>query len=101
MAKTLEHGWSRVILTHQIESGIWEREGKAITNFQTTLPPRQSDLAQQTLKDLYLFDFLELIDKHSERELELALTQHITEFLLGLGVGFAYVSRQVPLNLSQ
>ena len=60
LAKTLEHGWSRAVLTHQIESGIWEREGKAITNFQATLPPRQSVLAQQTLKDPYLFDFLEL-----------------------------------------
>lgn len=68
--KVIEHGWSRAILTAQIETHLHEREGKALTNFNTTLPPTQSDLAQQALKDPYLFDFLTLADDDRERELE-------------------------------
>lgn len=75
---TLEHGWSRAVLTHQIESGLYLREGKAINNFKATLPAVQSDLAQQTLKDPYIFDFLTLSSNYNERDLEQGLIEHIT-----------------------
>ncbi|MCE5360675.1 MAG: DUF1016 family protein, partial [Acidithiobacillus sp.] len=80
--QTQAHGWSRAVLTHQIESGLWQREGKALSNFAKTLPPPQSDLAAQVLKDPYVFDFLSLTPEHNERELERALIEHITQFLL-------------------
>lgn len=98
---TLAHGWSRSVLVHQIESGLWQREGKAITNFAHTLPAVQSDLAVQMLKDPYTFDFLSLTPEHTERELETALIDHITQFLLELGAGFAYMGRQVPLQVGE
>lgn len=98
---TLAHGWSRSVLTHQIESKLWQREGKLISNFHETLPQIQSDLAKQSLKDPYIFDFLSLTKEHTERELENALTQHITQFLLELGAGFAYIGRQVPLQVGE
>jgi predicted nuclease of restriction endonuclease-like (RecB) superfamily len=96
-AKTLEHGWSRAILTLQIESDLYARQGKAISNFAGTLPAPQSDLAQQSLKDPYVFDFLTLHDEAVERELETGLVDHIQKFLLELGAGFAFVGRQVCL----
>lgn len=98
---TLENGWSRSVLTHQIDSGLWRREGKAINNFSATLPTPQSDLAQQTLKDPYIFDFLTLSKKHSERELEQGLIEHITHFLLELGAGFAYMGKQYPVQVGE
>lgn len=98
---TLEYGWSRNVLVHQIESGLYQREGKAITNFKTTLPLPQSDLAQQVLKDPYVFDFLALTKEHTERELENGLVQHVTKFLLELGSGFAYMGRQVPVFVGE
>lgn len=98
---TLAHGWSRSVLTHQIESKLWQREGKVISNFHETLPKIQSDLAKQSLKDPYIFDFLSLTKEHTERELENALTQHITQFLLELGAGFAYIGRQVHLQVGE
>ena len=98
---TLTYGWSRNVLTHQIENRLWQREGKIISNFQVTLPQAQSDLAKQSLKDPYIFDFLSLTKEHTERELENALTQHITQFLLELGAGFAYIGRQVPLQVGE
>lgn len=98
---TQQHGWSRNVLVHQIESGLYQREGKAITNFAQTLPPLQSDLAQQTLKDPYVFDFLTLTKNYNERELEQGLTHHITQFLLELGAGFAYIGKQVPLTVGE
>lgn len=98
---TLAHGWSRSVLTHQIESKLWQREGKLISNFHETLPQIQSDLAKQSLKDPYIFDFLSLTKEHTERELENALTQHITQFLLELGAGFAYIGRQVQLQVGE
>ncbi len=98
---TQAHNWSRSVLVHQIESGLWQREGRAVTNFGDTLPVPHSDLAAQTLKDPYLFDFLSLTKEHSERELELGLTEHISQFLLELGAGFAYVGRQVPLQVGE
>ncbi len=96
---TIEYGWSRSVLVHQIESGLYEREGKAINNFKRTLPALDSDLAQATTKDPYNFDFLELTKEHNERELENALVEHVTKFLLELGSGFAYMGRQVPLKV--
>jgi predicted nuclease of restriction endonuclease-like (RecB) superfamily len=95
------HNWSRAVLTHQIENDLWEREGKAITNFSTTLPTPQSDLAKQTLKDPYIFDFLTLSKEHNERDLELGLVKHITCFLLELGAGFAYIGRQVQIQVGE
>lgn len=98
---TIAYGWSRSVLVHQIESGLWQREGRAVTNFAQTLPSAQSDLAAQVLKDPYVFDFLSLSKEHSERELETSLVQHITQFLLELGAGFAYIGRQVPLQVGE
>jgi predicted nuclease of restriction endonuclease-like (RecB) superfamily len=99
--KTIEHGWSRPVLVLQIESGLYERQGQAVTNFKRTLPPPQSDLAQQALKDPYAFDFLTLADDAHERELEQGLLDHIQRFLLELGVGFAFVGRQVHLEVEE
>lgn len=95
--RTLEHGWSRVVLAHQIESGLHRRQGRAITNFEITLPPPQSDLARQALKDPYIFDFMTLANDAAERELEKGLIEHIRKFLIELGVGFAFVGSQVHL----
>src|SRR5208282_4536717 len=75
--KTIEHGWSRAVLTHHIETQLHKREGKAVTNFQRTLPPPQSDLAEQTLKDPYNFDFLTIRSDARERDLEQGLLDHI------------------------
>lgn len=94
---TLTHGWSRNVLVHQIENGLWQRRGKTTNNFDKTLPKPQSDLAKQSLKDPYLFDFLSLGEDYDERKLEQSLVHHITHFLLELGSGFAYVGKQVPL----
>ena len=97
--KTIEHGWSRNVLVHQIESGLFERQGRAITNFQVALPSPQSDLAAQVLKDPYNFDFLTLASDAREKELEQGLLDHLQRFLLELGKGFAFVGRQVPLEV--
>lgn len=99
--KTMEHNWSRNVLTHQIESGLYHREGKAVTNFVDTLPAPQSDLAQQLIKDPYAFDFLTLTEDYNERELEKALIDHITKFLMELGTGFAFVGRQKVLQVGK
>ena len=92
--QTIEYGWSRNVLVHQIESGLYRRQGKATTNFDRTLPKPQSELAQQLLKDPYNFDFLSLGKDALERDLEQALIDHIRDFLLELGVGFAFVGSQ-------
>jgi predicted nuclease of restriction endonuclease-like (RecB) superfamily len=97
--QTVVNGWSRSVLVHQIESGLYARQGKAVTNFEKTLPPSQSDLAREALKDPYAFDFLELTAEHQERELETGLLAHIRRFLLELGSGFAFVGQQVPLEV--
>lgn len=96
---TQKHGWSRNVLVHQIESNLLARQGQATTNFLKTLPNPQSELAQQTLKDLSVFDFLSLGLAAQERDIEQALTQHISQFLLELGAGFAFVGRQVHLEV--
>lgn len=97
--RALEQGWSRAMLTINIEAQRLEREGKATTNFDLQLPKPQSDLARETLKDPYRFDFLGLTEEAQERDIEAALVQHITRFLLELGAGFAYVGRQVHLEV--
>lgn len=97
--KTIENGWSRNVLLHWIDSGLHKREGNAISNFKVTLPSPQSDLAHQTLKDPYCFDFLTLRDKHDEQELESGLLDHIQKFLLELGAGFSFIGRQVHLEV--
>jgi predicted nuclease of restriction endonuclease-like (RecB) superfamily len=96
--KAIEHGWSRAILQHQVDSGLRQREGGAITNFAATLPAPQSDLAEQTLKDPYVFDFLSLDGAAREREFEEGLLAHIQKFLVELGVGFAFVGHQYRLE---
>ncbi|KAA0890117.1 YhcG family protein [Pusillimonas sp. ANT_WB101] len=100
-AKAIEHNWSRNVLVMQIESRLLERNGQAVTNFPTTLPAPQSDLARESIKDPYRFDFLGLTDEAQEREIEGALIRHVTEFLLELGAGFAFVGRQVLLNVGR
>lgn len=99
LQKTIENNWSRAVLTHQIEGNLFGREGKAITNFSASLPAPQSDLAQQTLKDPYIFDFLAIRDKHGERELEDALVSQVTKFLLELGAGFSFIGRQCKVTV--
>ncbi len=95
----IEHGWSRNVLVHQIEGGLHRRLGKALTNFQRVLPAPQSDLAQGSLKDPYLFDFLSLGSEAHERDLERALLAHVRKFLLELGAGFALVGSQYHLEV--
>lgn len=99
MEQCLKNGWSRDILDLHIKSGLYERKGKAITNFDYTLPPIQSDMAQQTLKDPYIFDFLTLDTDFRERELEVELVKHLEKFLIELGVGFAFVGRQYHIQV--
>lgn len=95
----IAHGWSRSVLNIHIETALLERTGKAVTNFGERLPAPGSDLARQSLKDPYLFDFLDVGREADEREIESALVRHITQFLLELGAGFAFVGRQVHLEV--
>jgi predicted nuclease of restriction endonuclease-like (RecB) superfamily len=97
--QTITYGWSRTMLLHQIDTQLYDRQGKATTNFATTLPQPQSDLAQQLLKDPYQFDFLNLGQAAQERDLERALLERIRQFLLELGVGFAFVGNQYHLEV--
>ncbi|CAB3770876.1 Putative nuclease YhcG [Paraburkholderia humisilvae] len=98
--RSLEHGWSRSIPVMQIETHAHARSGSALTNFRERLPPAQSDLARDILKDPYIFDFLGLTEDAQERDIEQALTRHITRFLLELGAGFAFVGRQYRLEVA-
>jgi len=95
----ISHGWSRNVLNIHIETRLLERTGTAVTNFDARLPKPQSDLASESLKDPYRFDFLGLTDAAQEREIEHALVKHVTDFLLELGAGFAFVGRQVQLDV--
>jgi predicted nuclease of restriction endonuclease-like (RecB) superfamily len=101
--KTVQNGWSRNVLVHQIESNLHERQAlpEKTTNFKNTLPAAQSDLAQEMIKDPYKFDFLSLDEEVKELELEKALTTHMTKFLLELGAGFAFLGRQYHLEIDK
>lgn len=99
--KTLANNWSRSVLLNMIDADLYEAQGKALTNFSQILPDTQGDLAQQITKDPYIFDFLSLTEGYREKELEDALTENITKFLLELGSGFAYVGRQVRLEIGE
>jgi predicted nuclease of restriction endonuclease-like (RecB) superfamily len=101
LAATVQNHWSRAVLAVQIESRLHERQGQAITNFAKTLPQPQADLAQQTLKDPYLFDFLAMSPAMHELDMEKQLTDHIVRFLLELGAGFAFIGRQHPLHVGE
>lgn len=98
-SQTLQQGWSRAILQSHIKNRLFERQGQAITNFEARLPANQAGLAQESLKDPYLFDFLGLGDEALERDIESALVRRITRFLLELGAGFAFVGRQFRLEV--
>ena len=97
--KTIEHGWTRRIMTMQIETGLHKRQGRAVTNFKDKLSLPQSELAQQALKDPYIFDFLSIGNEAQEREVERALVHHMEHFLIELGAGFAFVGRQYHLEV--
>ena len=97
--QTIKYNWSRSVMVHHIESNLKQREGKAVTNFKDKLPEPQSDLAKQTLKDPYNFDFLNLRKRHDEKELEDGLVNHITNFLLELGAGFSFIGKQYRIEI--
>jgi len=97
--QAIQNGWSRVVLVHQIESGLFARQGGALTNFSRTLPAEQSELAQQIIKDPYSFDFLALTPDMLERDLEHGLIEHLRSLILELGKGFAFVGSQYPLEV--
>lgn len=97
----LEHGWSQNVLVHMISTKLHAREGRALTNFQRTLPPPGSEMAEQVLRDPYNFDFLTLADPLAERTLEKGLLTHLRDLLLELGRGFAFVGSQVPLVVGE
>ncbi len=99
--QTIENGWSRDVLALQIKSRLLERQGKSISNFEHTLPKPQSDLATQTLKDPYIFDFLTMSNPFHEKDIEEQLLSHITKFLLELGKGFAFVGRQYHILVGE
>jgi predicted nuclease of restriction endonuclease-like (RecB) superfamily len=99
--KAVENGWSRSMLETWIKSKLHRRQGKAITNFSRTLPAPQSDMAQQSLKDPYIFDFLTLQEEHLERDIEQALINHVQKFLLELGKDFAFVGRQYHIEVDE
>ena len=99
MAQVIQNGWSRDTLGLMIKSEIHERQGSSTTNFRFTLPDPQSDLASQSLKDPYIFDFLTLAEPFNERELETELVKHLEKFLIELGTGFAFVGRQYHLAI--
>jgi predicted nuclease of restriction endonuclease-like (RecB) superfamily len=98
--KALENGWSRKVMVMQIETSLHKRQGQAVTNFNNQLPSPQSDLAHNTLKDPYVFDFLSVGKEAQERAVEAALVTHMENFLLELGAGFAFVGRQYNLEVA-
>lgn len=99
--KTIENNWSRAVLLNFLDTDLYERQGKAVTNFSETLPAIQGELAQQLTKDPYSFDFLTLRERYNEKELKDALMDNITKFLLELGNGFAFVGREVRLEVGE
>lgn len=96
-----KNGWSRNVLVHQIESGLYQRQALAekISNFENRLPSPQSELAVQTMKDPYIFDFIPFKEDMVERDIERALVQDVTKLLLELGTGFAFLGNQYHLNV--
>lgn len=99
--KTIENSWSRAVLLNFLDTDLYERQGKAITNFSQTLSAVEGELAQAITKDPYNFDFLTLTEKYGEKELKDALMDNITKFLLELGNGFAFVGREVRLKIGE
>lgn len=99
--KTIQNNWSRAVLLNFLDTDLYEREGKAVSNFKTTLPALQSDLAQEITKDPYNFDFLSMTENYREKELKEALIDNITKFLLELGTGFAYMGREYRLEIGK
>lgn len=99
VTKAIEKNWSRNVMVMQIETNLIERQGKAVSNFKQILPETQSDLAIESLKDPYRFDFLTLTEKAQEKDIENELVKHVTEFLLELGEGFAFVGQQVNIEV--
>jgi predicted nuclease of restriction endonuclease-like (RecB) superfamily len=99
--QTIEHGWSRAVLVHQIESDLYERQGKTLNNFEQALPTPQSDLARELVNDPYNLEFLGIADEVSERELERSLLDHLKDLLLELGKGFAFVGSQHHLEVGR
>ena len=99
--QTLENGWSRAVLLNWMDSNLYERQGKAITNFKATLPEANSDLAQEITKDPYNFAFAGITGKYNERKLKDALLSNITQFLVELGTGFAYVGKEYCLQIGE
>ena len=99
VSKTLENNWSRAVLLNFLDTDLYSRQGKAITNFAQTLPGIQGDLAQAITKDPYNFDFLTLREKYDEKELKDALMGKVQSFLLELGTGFAYMGREVRIKV--
>lgn len=99
--KVIENSWGRDVLLNFLSTDLYERQAKAITNFSQTLPALQSDLAQQTTKDPYVFNFLTMTEDYNERELEDALVANVTKFLVELGTGFAYMGRQYRLQVGE
>lgn len=99
--KTVENNWSRSVLEYQIETNLFHRQGKAVTNFKNSLPAIQSDLANELLKSPYNFEFITLSERIKEKDLEQKLIQHISRFLLELGKGFAYMGRQFQLKVGR
>ena len=97
--KTIENNWSRAMLINIYDTGLYERQGKAISNFARTLPAEQSELAQAITKDPYNFDFLTIREKYDEKELKDALMDKVQNFLMELGTGFAYMGREVRLEV--
>ena len=98
--QAIVNGWSRNVLALQIDSNLYQRQGKAITNFERTLPPEQSDLHRSLLKDPYCFSFLTIENDAKEADLERGLVTHIRDFLIELGVGFAFLGSQYPIEVS-
>lgn len=98
--EAINNHWSRDVLALQIKSDLYSRQGNAITNFESTLKSPQSDLAQQTIKDPYVFDFMTLAEPYKERDIEDQLINHVSKFLLELGKGFAYIGKQYHLEVA-
>lgn len=95
--KTIENNWSRAMLLNVLDTDLYERQGKAVTNFSVTLPAPQSELAQAITRDPYNFDFLTIREKYDEKELKDALMDKVENFLMELGTGFAFMGREVRL----